>query len=72
MDRSWQVKSPDLDLLVSPLYTHHTQMKMPPVLPYVSIDYYEVLLNVEGTVLAEANKVNIKGIGKFDHNFNFW
>ncbi len=72
MTEAWQIKSPDLDLRVSPLYSHHTRMRMPPVLSYVDVDYYEALLNVEGTVITKDGKLDIKGIGKFDHNFNKW
>ncbi len=72
LDRAWQVKSPDLDLTVRPLYSHHTRMRVPPILSYVDIDYYEILLNVEGMVMLDGRKVGIKGIGKFDHNFNLW
>ncbi len=72
IDRAWQVKSPDLDLTISPLYSHHTQMRLPPVLSYININYYEVLVNVEGYIALEGRKVDISGIGKFDHNFNLW
>ncbi len=71
-ERIVQVKSPDLDLTVTPLYSHHTRMRMPPVLSYVDVDYYEVLLNVEGTIVTKDGKLEVKGIGKFDHNFNKW
>ncbi len=72
IDQAWQVKSPDLDLIISPLYCHHTQMRMPPVLSYIDIDYYEFLAHVEGTVITQGKEVDINGIGKFDHNFNRW
>ncbi len=72
IDQTWQVKSPDLDLTVHPLYSHHTRMKIPPVLSYINIDYYEVLANVEGSVMLDGQQVAIQGIGKFDHNFNLW
>ncbi len=47
-------------------------MKMPPVLSYINVDYYEVLLTVEGTISTRDKQLDIHGIGKFDHNFNFW
>jgi len=72
IDRAWQIKSPDLDLTVSPLYSHHTRMRIPRVLSYINIDYYEVLANVEGAVWLDGHQVDIQGIGKFDHNFNLW
>jgi hypothetical protein len=37
----WQVRSPDLSLRIQPIAGHHTRMRIPPVLPYVDIDYYE-------------------------------
>jgi hypothetical protein len=72
IDRAWQAKSPDLDLMVSPVYAHHTRMKIPPLLSYINIDYYEVLANVDGVVVLDGRRVDVKGIGKFDHNFNLW
>jgi hypothetical protein len=72
IDQAWQVKSPDLDLTISPLYSHHTRMRIPPVLSYINIDYYELLVNVEGVAMLDGRKVDISGIGKFDHNFNLW
>ncbi len=72
LGRSWQVKSPDLDLTATPLYTHHTRMRMPPVLSYINVDYYELLVSVQGTVGAPGKEIAVDGIGKFDHNFNLW
>ncbi|MBI5034751.1 MAG: DUF2804 family protein [Chloroflexi bacterium] len=68
----WQIKSPDLDLIATPVYYHHTRMRMPPFFSYIDIDYYESLVNVEGKVTTKGNEIAIKGIGKFDHNFNLW
>jgi hypothetical protein len=70
--QEWQVKSPDLELTIKPLYSHHTQMRIPPVLSYISVDYHEVLVNVTGIATVDGHKVDIAGIGKFDHNFNRW
>ena len=72
VDEAWQVKSPDLDLTVSPLYSHHTRLRIPPVLSYINVDYYEVLANVEGAVLVDGQEIVVNGTGKFDHNFNLW
>jgi hypothetical protein len=72
IDQAWQVKSPDLDITVSPLYSHHTRLRIPPMLSYINIDYYEVLANVTGTIWLDGRQVEVNGIGKFDHNFNLW
>jgi hypothetical protein len=72
IDRPWQIRSPDLELTVRPLYSHRTRMRLPPVLPYIDIEYYEVLGGVEGTAWWRGEKIGIRGIGKFDHNFNLW
>lgn len=72
LDAPWQVKSPDLDLQVAPLYTHHTRMKIPPFLAYIDIDYYELLVEVKGSAVVAGKRVAIDGIGKYDHNFNRW
>lgn len=68
----WQVSSPDLDLQVMPLYAHRTRIQVPPLLPYVSIDYYELLAHVRGVALVHGDRIEIDGIGKYDHNFNWW
>ena len=47
-------------------------MRIPPILSYINVDYYEILLNVEGVVMLDGRKVEVNGIGKFDHNFNLW
>ena len=47
-------------------------MRLPPILSYIAIDYYEQLVQVKGTVLVEGTRVEIDGIGKYDHNFNLW
>jgi hypothetical protein len=70
--REWGIRSADLDLQVRPLYTHHSTLKLPPVLPFIDIDYYEILGAVEGTARRNGKAIPIRGIGKFDHNFNFW
>jgi hypothetical protein len=71
-DSAWQCKSPDIELQIHPLYTHHTRMQLPPGLPYIDIDYYEQLLQVQGWMVDEGERVQIDGVGKYDHNFNFW
>jgi len=45
---------------------------MPPLLSYINIDYYEQLLQVQGWSRVEGTRVEIDGIGKYDHNFNLW
>ncbi len=67
-----QVNSPDLRLCLRPLYGHHTRMQMPPLLAYIDVDYYEQLLEVEGTALVEGKPAAIKGVGKLDFNWNKW
>ncbi len=72
LDQTWQIKSPDLDLTISPLYAHHSRMRIPPIFSYINIDYYEILVNVAGNVLLDGRPVEVTGLGKFDHNFNLW
>ncbi len=72
VDRPWQIRSPDLDLTVSPVYSHRSRMRMPPVLPYIDIDYYEVLARVEGMAWSRGERIGFRGMGKYDHNFNLW
>ncbi len=72
LEATWQCRSSDLELQVKPLYTHHTRMQLPPVVPYINIDYYEQLLQVQGWMSVEGTRVQIDGVGKYDHNFNFW
>jgi hypothetical protein len=72
LESPWHIKSPDLDLQVTPLYSHRTRMDLPPVLPYISIDYYELLLQVRGAALVQGTRIEIDGFGKYDHNFNRW
>ena len=71
-DAPWQIKSPDLDLQIAPLYTHRTRLQYPRLLPYVSIDYYEQLVQVRGLAVVQGSRVEIDAIGKYDHNFNRW
>jgi hypothetical protein len=71
-DAPWQIKSADLDLQLQPLYAHHTRMRMPPLLSYINVDYCELLLQVQGVALVEGTRVEIDGLGKYDHNFNLW
>ncbi len=47
-------------------------MKIPPLLAYIDIDYYEQLLEVEGFASLAGQQIPIKGLGKLDHNWNRW
>ena len=68
----WRVSSPDLELNIRPLAAHHSRMKIPPLLAYIDIDYYEQLLEVSGFALLAGQHVPIEGLGKLDHNWNRW
>ncbi|MBN1437770.1 MAG: hypothetical protein JW929_00035 [Anaerolineales bacterium] len=70
--RPWQIRSPDLELTVRPLHVHHSVMRLPPLVPSIDIDYYELLCAVEGAAWRRGETIEIRGIGKFDHNFNLW
>jgi hypothetical protein len=72
VDREWYVRSPDLELLVSPLSFHRNVKRIPPLVPYLSIDYHELLVRVSGRTYTSRGEVDIDGIGKYDHNFNLW
>ncbi len=67
-----QVRSPDLDLRLQPLVTHHSRMQIPPKAAYIDIDYFEQLLEVQGTAWVHGQAVPISGLGKLDHNWNRW
>jgi hypothetical protein len=69
---SWKITSPDLHLDVSPIYAHRTIKKIPFVLPYIDIDYYELLVRVQGSVSIDGARIPINGIGKYDYNDNKW
>jgi hypothetical protein len=71
-DKQWTVKSPDLDLTISPITGHHTRMGIPPVIEYIHIDYFEQLLEVKGHAVVKGRTVAIEGTGKLDHNWNRW
>jgi hypothetical protein len=45
---------------------------MPLIFPYINIDYYEVLGKTEGTAYWRGERIDIRGMGKFGHNFNLW
>ena len=68
----WRVLSPDLELSIRPLAAHHSRMKIPPVLAYIDIDYYEQLLEVKGSASLGGQRIPIEGVGKLDHNWNRW
>ena len=72
LESPWQCQSSDVNLRATPLYTHHTEMRLPPILSYIAIDYYEQLVQVKGTATVEGARIEIDGIGKYDHNFNLW
>ncbi len=71
-DRPWQIRSPDLELVIRPLHAHHTRMRVPPIASWIDIDYRELLVEVTGSATLDGRVVPIEGIGKFDHNFNRW
>jgi hypothetical protein len=54
------------------LYPHHTEMRLSPLLSYVAIDYYEQVAQVKGTATVEGTRIEIDGIGNYDHTFNLW
>jgi hypothetical protein len=68
----WRVSSPDLELDIRPLAAQHSRMKIPPVLAYINIDYYEQLLEVKGFASLAGQRIPIEGLGKLDHNWNRW
>jgi hypothetical protein len=67
-----RVESPDMRLDLRPITSHHTRMRIPPLLAYIDVDYFEQLLEVQGTVLLEGDPLEIQGIGKLDYNWNRW
>ncbi len=71
-ESDWCINSPDLELAIQPITGHHTRMQIPPLLPYVNIDYYEQLLEVHGIAILQGERVPVQGIGKFDFNWNRW
>ena len=71
-DDAWQVRSPDLELHLRPIATHHSRMQIPPKVAYIDIDYYEQLLELQGTASVQGQEVEIRGLGKLDHNWNRW
>ena len=67
-----RVESPDLKLDIRPITAHHTRMRIPPVLAYVDVDYFEQLLEVQGEARVNGGAVEIQGVGKLDYNWNRW
>jgi hypothetical protein len=67
-----RVESPDLRLNLHPITAHHTRMRIPPVLAYIDVDYFEQLLEIQGTALVQGQALKIQGIGKLDYNWNRW
>ena len=47
---------------------YHTHLRIPPVLAYVDVDYFEQLLEVEGLARVNDQPVPIQGVGKLDYN----
>ena len=70
--KPWTVKSPDIDLIITPIAGHHTRMEIPPLIEYLHIDYYEQLLELKGHAVIRGENVSIEGTGKLDHNWNRW
>jgi hypothetical protein len=68
----WQARSPDLTLSIQPIAGHHTRLRIPPGLAYVDVDYYEQLLQLQGTAWLHGELVEIDGVGKLDFNWNRW
>lgn len=68
-DQPFNVKGPGIDLKCTPHYVHFTKKK---IWPIVNVDYQEILVDVEGLVTKDGEKIPVKGIGKLDHNFNKW
>lgn len=71
-DSEWIIESPDMNLSVSPLHVHRTVKKIPPVLPYININYIEILCRVAGAAETGAGTISIDGFGKYDWNINRW
>ncbi len=71
-DKPWKVVSPDLLIEARPVTGHKTRIRVPPLLPYLDVDYYEQLLEVRGRAIVEGREVPITGMGKLDFNWNRW
>ncbi|HOC91268.1 MAG TPA: DUF2804 family protein [bacterium] len=69
---TWKITSPDLELDVSPILAHRTIKRIPFVLPYIDIDYHELLVKAQGSVNIDGARIPIDGIGKYDYNDNKW
>lgn len=68
----WTVKSPAIDLEVSPIYHHPSRMRVPPLVSYLDIDYHQLLVEVRGSAIVGGNTKRIDAIGKYDYNRNLW
>ncbi|MBU1671130.1 MAG: hypothetical protein KKF41_04505 [Actinobacteria bacterium] len=68
----FRVRSPGIDLAVTVLTHHRNRMRIPPVIPYLDIDYHEMLVEVRGSAMLPGGAVEVDAIGKYDHNFNLW
>jgi hypothetical protein len=67
-----RAESPDMSLDLRPITAHHTRMRIPPLLGYIDVDYFEQLLEVQGRVVLEGQPLEIQGVGKLDYNWNRW
>ncbi|MFA6449823.1 MAG: DUF2804 family protein [bacterium] len=71
-EEPWKISSPDLDLDVAPIIMHRMKKKIPPVFPYIDIDYFELLAKISGGATVNGASISINGFGKYDYNFNRW
>ena len=69
---AWKVRSLDLELEIRPIHLHRSRIRIPPVVPYVDIDYTEQLFEMSGAAWVHGERVALAGLGKFDHNWNKW
>ncbi len=68
----WTISSPDLNLKLTPVHTHKTRKKIPPVISYFDIDYNEQLVRIKGEAVLNGKTIEINGLGKYDYNINKW
>jgi hypothetical protein len=69
---TWNITSPDLNLTITPIHGHGIIKKIPPIFPYIDINYQELLVNIQGEAVINGETVPIAGTGKYDHNVNKW
>lgn len=68
----WRVSSDAIELEIEPLAHHRNRIRIPPVVPYLDIDYHEMLVQVRGKAFVHSEPVEIDAIGKYDYNVNRW